>query len=272
LGLEGLGPDGKVNSNALAAAVLLAIPVGASVLLLGMRDKEIGWQVVAAAAAVVALGMLALVLSHSRTAAIAVWLIAVGVLVRGVRRWVPRVIAGIVVVTPMLLVMGRLPFLTQEVALRDANNQWVSARSRVEIIEQGLDRLKDSPWVGVGLNEFRHLYAPRPGDLPQAREVAHVHNVVLQTALDIGIIGSAAYWCLLAFLWVRANKAARGLSNVGRVAAVGGALSLVAATLFGLTDAVPLGSKVGTLQWAAAGLILAAWQLRFDSASTSRPS
>jgi O-antigen ligase len=209
-----------------------------------------------------------LVLSHSRTAAIAVWLIAIGLLVRGMRHWLARLIAGIVVVAPVLLLAGRMPFLTHEVAMRDANNSWVSARGRAQIIDQALDRLKESPWVGVGLNEFRHLYAPRPGDLPQGEDIAHVHNIVLQTALDIGIVGSAAYWGVLVFLWVRASQAARGTSSLARAAAVGAALSIVAATLFGLTDAVPLGSKVGTMQWAAGGLILAAWQLRAVSDPT----
>jgi hypothetical protein len=31
--------------------------------------------------------------------------------------------------------------------------------------------------------------------------------------------------------------------------------------LFGLTDPVTVGSKVSTLQWAAGGLILAAWEI-----------
>ena len=39
---------------------------------------------------------------------------------------------------------------------------------------------------------------------------------------------------------------------------MGSGLALVAVTLFGLADAVPLGAKIGILQWAAAGLILAA--------------
>jgi O-antigen ligase len=262
LGLAGLGSDGEVNANALASAVLLVMPLGVSVLVLGKRQKGDSWTLLPAALAVVALGAVTLVLSHSRTALAAVWLIAVGLLVGGMRPWFCRVFAGIVVVAPMLLMTGRLPFLTQEVALRDANNTWVSTRGRAQLLSQGLDRLRQSPWLGIGLNEFRHVYAPRPGDLPQGDDVAHVHNIVLQTALDIGLVGSAAYWGLLVVLWVRATEAARGVSRLARTAAVGSAFALVAVSLFGLTDAVTLGSKVGTLQWAAGGLILAAWQIR----------
>jgi putative inorganic carbon (HCO3(-)) transporter len=270
LGLAGLGPGGDVNSNALAAAVLLVLPVGLAVLALATRARVDGWALRAASVTAVLLGSVALVLSHSRTAAIAVWLIAVGLLVRGMRPWLARVIAGAIVVGPVVLLAGRLPFLTHEVAMRDANNSWVSAQGRAQIMGRALEQLKESPWIGIGLNEFRHVYAPRPGDLPQDEDIAHVHNIVLQTALDIGVLGSAAYWGVLIVLWTRASQAARGTSSLARAAAVGAALSIVAATLFGLTDAVPLGSKVGTMQWAAGGLILAAWQLR--TASDSVPS
>jgi hypothetical protein len=68
--------------------------------------------------------------------------IAVGLLVGGVHRWFYRLVAGIVVVTPLLLFTGRLSFLTQEVALRDANNARVSARSRVQIVSQAPERLR----------------------------------------------------------------------------------------------------------------------------------
>ena len=149
--------------------------------------------------------------------------------------------------------------------MRDVNNGWVSARGRAQIMSQALDRLQQSPWLGIGLNEFRHVYAPRAGDLPQGEDVVHVHNMVVQTALDIGLVGSAAYWGILIVLWVRASQAARAVSTVARTAAVGSAFALVAVNLFGLTDAVTLGSKVGTLQWAAGGLILAAWQIRYVS-------
>ena len=275
LGLAGLGSDGEVNPNALASAVLLVLPLGVSVLVLRRGLRESRWKVVPAALAVVAVGTVTLVLSRSRTASLAIWFIAVGLLVAGVRPWFYRVLAGMVVVGPLLVLTLRLPLLTREGALQDASNLWVSARGRAQVAAQGVAHFRQHPWLGIGLNEFRHVYAPRDGDLllgkgglaPGQDIIAHAHNMVLQTALDIGLVGSAAYWGIMVVLWVRASQAARGVSNVARMAAVGSAMSLVAVNLFGLTDAVALGSKVGTLQWAAGGLILAAWQLRNDTAS-----
>jgi O-antigen ligase len=159
--------------------------------------------------------------------------------------------------------------ITQDQAWADGYFGWVSARGRTQIMGQAVDRWRQSPWIGIGLNEFRHVYTPRAGDLPQGADVAHAHNFFLQTALDIGLVGSAAYWSILALLWVRASQAAKGTSRMAWAAATGGAFSLIGVTLFGLTDAVTLGAKVGTLQWIAGGLILAAWHLRNDAGSIS---
>ena len=104
-------------------------------------------------------------------------------------------------------------------------------------------------------------------------DVSHAHNVFLQTGLDVGLIGLCAYVWILAFLFVRADQASRGPSGLARGAAVGSALSLAAVHLFGLADAVPLGAKIGTFQWLAAGLALSSWRLqlsRVNAPSTAR--
>ena len=49
---------------------------------------------------------------------------------------------------------------------------------------------------------------------------------------------------------------------LGRLMAAGAALSLVAVHLFGLTDAIALGAKVGLFQWLCAGILIAEWSQR----------
>lgn len=262
LGLAGLGPQGEVNANALASAVLLVLPLGASVLLFGGRRRLDWWTVLPAAIVVVAVGTATLALTRSQTALVAVWLVALGSLVRGMRSPWQRAIAGTLVVAPLVIWTGGLAALTQEEAHVKAKNAWVSVQSRTQIMNQALNTWKQSPWMGIGLNEFRHVYASRPGDIPVDEDIAHAHNVFLQTLLDIGVVGAVAYWSVLALLGLRAHQATRGVSTIARTAATGAALALLAVHLFGLADAVALGSKVGTLQWAAGGVILAAWHVR----------
>jgi O-antigen ligase len=272
LGLDGLDARGDVNPNALAAAVLLVVPVGIAVALFGRRQKVDWWTLLPAALVTTVFGIVTLAMTVSRTALIAVWLMALGLLVAGMRSRLYRAVAGIIVLAPMVILTGRLTFvITQDQAWADGYFGWISARGRAQILSQAVDRWQASPWLGIGLNEFRHVYVPRPGDVSQEPDIAHAHNMLLQTLLDIGLVGSVAYWGILALLLVRASQAANGTSRTARAAAVGGAFSLIGVTLFGLTDAVPLGAKIGTLQWIAGGLILGAGEVRFspsDSADT----
>jgi hypothetical protein len=239
LGLVGLEASGSTNPNALAAAALLVAPLGIFALLLRTGEKTDWLGLLPIALASVVTAAMTLAFCRSRSAWIAVWLILVGLLVGGMRSWLSRVV------------------LSQEEFQKAAGNWWSSTRSRVPIMTQGLERLKEAPWFGIGLNEFRATYNTEAGD------VAHAHNIFLQTALDVGAVGSAAYWGVLTFLLVLAAQAARGLSKGSRSAAIGSAVSIMAVTLFGLLDAVPIGSKIGMFQWMAGGLILAARRTQF---------
>jgi len=255
LGLSGLA-GGDVNPNALAAAVLLVAPLAMSVLILGTREKTDWLGLLPLAFAVAAMGAVIMAISRSRTAWIAVWLILVGLLVRSVRSALSRFIVGAFVAAPLFVVSTNVVFLSQEEFAVEASHFWQTAHDRAEIMTQGLACWRQSPWLGVGLNEFRSMYKPADIDL------AHAHNIFLQIALDVGAVGSAAYWGLMTFLFMRAGQAAKGPSGPGRSAAAGSAISLVAVILFGLLDAVPLGSKIGLFQWMTSGLILAAWRTR----------
>lgn len=258
LGLAGLG-DGIVNPNALAAAVLLVMPLGLAVLLQGLREPRNWLVLLPLSVVVVAIGAMTLVICNSRTAWVAIWLTVVGFLVRpgGAPWW--RGAAGAVVVAPVLQLLYIAATLDQEAFLGAAGEFWRSAQDRAYLLSEGLEHFRQSPWLGIGVNEFRVVFRPNPSP------AAHTHNMVLQTALDVGLVGSVAYWGVVAFLLYRAREVARTASawpGLNRIAAIGSALSLILVSLFGLTDAVSLGARIGLFQWMAGGLILAAGRPR----------
>jgi len=255
LGLSGL-QDGIVNPNALAAAVLLVAPMGLAVLVFGTRARRDRWVLYPMSAAVVGVGGVVLAISDSRTAWVAIWITLVGLLVsRSGSVWV-RVIMGTVVAAPVVLVINMAFVLDQETVRRTTDDVWRSAQDRAYILGQGIEHLRQSPFLGIGVNEFRTVFRPNPS------AAAHAHNMALQTALDVGIVGSAAYWAIMGLLINYARGVARGTSGLARSVALGGALSLVLVSLFGLTDAVSLGARIGLFQWMAGGLILAAHHIR----------
>ena len=103
-------------------------------------------------------------------------------------------------------------------------------------------------------------YPPQLG--PPAVEMAHAHNVLLQTALDLGLVGMAVYaalWFLIARALIRTYR--RTKVRVYRALAGGIGAGLLAHFSFNMTDAIALGAKPGILFWFAAALAVGLQQL-----------
>jgi len=258
-----------VHPNGLAGLILLAAPG----LLLLSASREV-WARTGAAigpryrtrwtrpavlrfgTAALCLAMLVtLVASRSRSGIIG--LVAAIVLVLAIRLAAGRpsrrawlavsaaVIAALVIVGSIVIATGnRLP---EELA------------TRVDIWHRAAMMIAAFPLTGVGLNAFRSLVpllAPTSHASP-AIDVAHAHNIFLQTALDLGLPGLCAYLALLGVALANCVHIAGGASPVRRDLALALAANIAAVHLFGLTDAVPLGAKVGLLFWITLGLLAA---------------
>lgn len=134
---------------------------------------------------------------------------------------------------------------------------------RVELWSRALYGIQDFPFTGMGMNVFRvvmpRMYPTRLST-PDV-DVAHAHNHLLQAALDLGIPGLIAYsamWLTVAVLLVRVCRSAE---PVARVLAGGLGAGLIAHFTFSLTDAIPLGAKVGVLFWVTLALVVALHQI-----------
>jgi putative inorganic carbon (HCO3(-)) transporter len=104
-------------------------------------------------------------------------------------------------------------------------------------------------------------------------DVAHAHNHLLQAALDLGIPGLIAYsamWLTVAALLVRLYR--RSAEPVARVLAGGLGAGLIAHFTFSLTDAIPLGAKVGVLFWVTLALAVSLHQVMAPPPTASHRS
>jgi putative inorganic carbon (HCO3(-)) transporter len=124
---------------------------------------------------------------------------------------------------------------------------------RVQLWSSALHGIRDFPVTGMGMNAFRTIMMARypiPEITAHYKEVAHAHNHLLQAALDLGIPGLVAYlatWMIAAVLLVQVYRRSR--EPVYRAMAGGLGTGLIAHFIFGMTDVIPLGSKVGVLFW-----------------------
>jgi putative inorganic carbon (HCO3(-)) transporter len=133
------------------------------------------------------------------------------------------------------------------------------AATRLELWSRAITAIRDFPLTGVGMNMFRRVMPvmyPVFLTLPEA-DVAHVHNHLLQAALDLGLPGLIAYlaiWFGAAALLIHTL---RTTTRSERWIAGGLAAGMIAYFLFGTADTIALGAKVGIFFWLALALIVA---------------
>ena len=262
LGLPGLDEDTRVNPNALGGTGLLVAPLGAALIFLRSQTLVVALAVRCLASLLSIMASFVILVSYSWSTWIAVGLALVVLILRMGARWSWRLMAVGILIAVLVAVAVSLWSSDRTGFERFVTGAGTSASSRIEIWSQGIEQLKSSPWLGIGLNEFRRVYEP---PVPWDGDIAHVHNIFLQIALDLGLFGLMAYVGLVVMLLLRADQASRGPSALAGRTAAGAGLSLVAVHVFGLGDAISLGAKVGVFQWLAAGLVLAAWQLQQES-------
>lgn len=132
-----------------------------------------------------------------------------------------------------------------------------TAGKRIDIWRSSLHMIRDHPIVGIGPDNFRHYYSPRPHqqlyspDCPRglgylidtnvevSKEpcLSHPHNEVLDLWLSTGIAGLIAFVWLQIVFWrlaLRWYPALRGTSEI--VIALGAAGAMLAMLLHGLVD------------------------------------
>ncbi len=258
----------NVNPNILAgglaplAVFALAVLAGRSPLRRekeevggGERLAEVGLRWLALLTLTVSL--VALVVTQSRGALLAVLggaaLLALLDWITTRRWWLP---ALLVMATGLGLLAG--PFIERALPPPDSKDTLTLA-GRLPIWEAAIRMIGRAPLSGVGLGGFQTASAldaagastDGPPDSSQGTE--HAHNLFLQVASDLGLVGLAAFVALYG-LGLRA--AYRAWRDGGGALAMGLLGGLSAAALHGLVDATQWGSKPAFLLWLFLGLAL----------------
>jgi putative inorganic carbon (HCO3(-)) transporter len=264
------GAEEGFQPNAVAGCLVLFIPLQAALLF----SRAETWLapgakggrralLVAAQAALLALTAGTLLLTQSRGAWVGLMAATLAFLAWHSRR--TRVLAaGAVAAFAIAAFTIGTPRLVDLAISQSGPEMARNVSGRVELWSRALYGIHDFPFTGMGMNVFRKVmprlyptYMATPGF-----DVAHAHNHVLQAALDLGIPGLIAYlglWLGTAALLVRVYR--RSTGPVGRVMAGGLGAGLIAHFTFSLTDAIPLGAKVGVLFWVTLALAISLHQI-----------
>ena len=259
---ETVSPNVLAGGPALLAPLALAVLVGRlttgskvaqaeSAAGVGTTLVSVGLRLLALLALLVSLA--AMVVTYSRGALLAVLggavLLALLDWSTSRRWWLPALL-------PIAVGLGLFvgPFV--ERALPPLKpDETVSLDGRLPIWGAAVRMVGRAPLVGIGLGNFRLVMArDEPIVLPLSPKGAnHAHNLCLQVAADLGLIGLAAFLTLYALSLRAAYRAWRSGGGALAMGLLGG---LTAAALHGLVDAVQWGTKPAFLLWLFMGLAL----------------
>jgi O-antigen ligase len=163
-------------------------------------------------------------------------------------RWAKRVVALVPVLLPIapaaiLFVVGHLGSLSEALNRNSSKGSFETATGRSEIwsiVVKFLSHPHIEDLIGYGAYGqvrsgvgFQYAYLFSSSQHP---EFTSVHNIALQTILDMGYIGLVLF---LAFLVVAVNSARLAYQNTGTPESAALLVALIALSLFGASEALP---------------------------------
>ena len=255
-------PDSGINPNQLAGALVLFLPLAATGVVGWWRERRWGPALLAVAGLGLAFGTLALTQSRSGWLGGAAGLLALAMFAGLVSHQRRLQLLAVALPVTLIVAVGVVFALRPDVVALFLNASTSSAgeislSGRPEIWSCALYAIQDFSFTGTGLGTFRrvvNLLYPLFTVSPDT-DIAHADNMFLQVAVDMGLPGLIAYLALLELAAVVAWGATRRGSGAVRSLGIGLFAGLIALHVYGLTDALALGSKPGLVFWMALGLI-----------------
>jgi len=259
------GAEEGFNPNAVAGTLILFLPFQIAILASFLKDHTKRRRLLLTVSASLFINGSVLLLTQSRGG----WLgLGVGLLLlfAWTYRWGKWLVAAAALAGIVLLVrLGpEKAGDTMMASIGGTVGASTTIEQRLELWERAIYGITDFPFTGMGMNTFRkvvHVLYPLFLISPDV-DVASCHNQLLQTTLDLGIPGLVAYVAFLAAaitmgiqVWRRSKDHCIGASAQGLVCGI------LAQQVFGITDAIPLGAKVGIFFWIVVGILAAMYRL-----------
>ncbi|MGQ9889969.1 MAG: O-antigen ligase family protein [Aggregatilineales bacterium] len=250
--------EAGLNPNEIAGALAWLVPLLAGIALGPVRSPGLR----PAAGALSAALLLALFLGQSRAALFGVLgaLALVALLIpTGRQRWLALLgVAALIALQVAVMTSAFQPARRDAAAARNE----ISVGSRFDMQANALEIIRAYPLTGVGLNMYRDSRVRQAYPTPAMNNrPPHTHNELLQIGTDMGIPGIAVYiWLngaaayMLYWSWRRGAPAERAVSTAT-------AAGLLAHTVYGVADAIPLWDRLAFAHWLMLGLAGAQYAL-----------
>jgi putative inorganic carbon (HCO3(-)) transporter len=254
-----------VNPNVLAGSLVILFPVIVALIVFGWREMRWAFRL---PILVVAVGVaIVIILTQSRSAMIA---FIFTLLLLPILRWRW---AWIVVIILVVAGWVGIWFLRDQRIFDLPFVLWDFQEfgSRVEIWSRAIYMIQDFPITGIGMGTFLDVADQfYPFLMHSQGTVNHAHNLFLQVAVDLGVVGLIAWLSVLMAVFIVSWRVYVNGLQTDRIWLMGlgaGLLcSQIALVVHGLTDAVTWGMvRPAPVVWALWGVVMATWNVWIGS-------
>lgn len=248
------------HPNIVAGALLYVLPLMISLSVAGFIRKRRGLKMwFLAGATLYVLGIFVLLQSRSGYIGLAAALLAMALIHYRWGRWSLAVAVAVVVTTSLVGGNRLVELVAENPTVEAVGGVATLANFRVYLWTYALKVIGDYPFTGVGLGSFQDVVSRLYSlDIPSSFYFGHAHNFWLQGALDFGIPGLIAILAIYLTAVVQLVRIWPSGARLGVPGLVTGLFgSLLAQSLFSLTDSLSLGTTANLLFWFLFALIFA---------------
>jgi putative inorganic carbon (HCO3(-)) transporter len=173
--------------------------------------------------ALLALSLVALLLTYSRGGLLAMAVAAVALIILGIRRF-PELAKHVLRVTFAVGIQIAIIFalLSEQLFMRlRFFMETMEDEVRVALMINAIEMIKDNPLLGVGLNNFPEAFYTYEVTGLDFEMLFPVHNTWLLIASEQGLIGLAAFLIFMLYIFLDARRSIKDVSRLHAATAVG---------------------------------------------------
>jgi len=174
----------------------------------------------------------------------------------GLNNFSASIIAILIII---FIIVSANPQFLNIVNRRVFSDDYGAAWSRIPLMQVAYSIIKANPLLGVGINNYTEVmqYYDTTDIGVTSITTYQVHNIFLQVAAEMGIIGLAVFIWLIFMVYREGSryiKSSQGFMTAVSIGMLGG---ITAFLVHGLVDAASLGNHLFLIFWFLAGLVVA---------------
>jgi len=174
----------------------------------------------------------------------------------GLKNFTTSIVTVLIIIS---IVLSANPQFLNIVNRRIFTDDYGAAWSRIPLMQVAYSIIKANPLVGVGINNYTEVMRDYDTTNIGITSITayQVHNIFLQIAAEMGIIGLAIFIWLIFIVYREGLRYIKSSEDVMSSIVIGVIAGVTAFLIHGLVDAASLGNHLFLIFWFFTGIVIA---------------